>query len=151
MSGLKCSQTATYDPPSLHLLPVYPLPSPFLAFFLPLFFFPNNHSPLSSFLTPLTLAGNCLQKRIHNTGTFFIDEGGPSFPHRAPMNQVNYLTTHLLGGFREVRCPNLPPYPHPGGNPQANLNSISHRCHLREVAFEWELTKETINLPQGYL
>ena len=29
---------------------------------------------------------------------------------------------------------------HPAGNPRANLESISHRCYLREVAFEWELT-----------
>ena len=40
---------------------------------------------------------------------------------------------------------------HPGGNPWANLQSISHRCYLREVAFEWELTKETIYLPLGCL
>jgi len=30
---------------------------------------------------------------------------------------------------------------HPGGNPGANLMSISHRCHLEEVAIVWELTK----------
>jgi len=35
---------------------------------------------------------------------------------------------------------------HPGGNPGENLKSISHRCYL-EVAFVWELTKETIVLP----
>ena len=40
---------------------------------------------------------------------------------------------------------------HPGGNPGANPKSISHRCHLREAAFIWELTKETINLPPGCL
>jgi len=40
---------------------------------------------------------------------------------------------------------------HPGGNPGANLRSISHRCYLFEVAFVWELTKETINLPLGCL
>ena len=39
----------------------------------------------------------------------------------------------------------------PGGNPEANLEAISHRCYLREVAFEWELTKETICLPLGCL
>ena len=33
----------------------------------------------------------------------------------------------------------------------ANLKSISHRCHLFEVAFVWELTKETIHLPLGCL
>ena len=36
---------------------------------------------------------------------------------------------------------------HPRGNPGANLKAISHRCYLREVAFEWELTKETAHLP----
>ena len=40
---------------------------------------------------------------------------------------------------------------HPGGNPAANLKSISHRCHPILVAFVWELTEETINLPPGYL
>ena len=40
---------------------------------------------------------------------------------------------------------------HPGGNPGANLKSIAHRCHLREVACVWELTKETIYLPLGCL
>ena len=38
-----------------------------------------------------------------------------------------------------------------GGNPGASLESISDRCHLREVAFEWELTKESIYLPLGCL
>ena len=40
---------------------------------------------------------------------------------------------------------------HPGGRPGANLKSISHKCDLREVAFAWELTKETIHLPLGCL
>ena len=40
---------------------------------------------------------------------------------------------------------------HPGGNPGANLKSISHRCHLCEVAFVWALTTETIVLPRGCL
>jgi len=40
---------------------------------------------------------------------------------------------------------------HPGGNPWANLKSISHRCYLEEVAFVWELTEETIVLPLGCL
>jgi len=30
---------------------------------------------------------------------------------------------------------------HPGVELRANLKSISHRCHLFEVAFVWELTK----------
>ena len=40
---------------------------------------------------------------------------------------------------------------HPGGNPWANPKSISHRCYLREVAFEWGLTEETIYLHLGCL
>jgi hypothetical protein len=38
---------------------------------------------------------------------------------------------------------------HPGGNPGANIKSISHRCCLFEVVFVWELTTETIVLPPG--
>ena len=37
---------------------------------------------------------------------------------------------------------------HPGGNPGTNLNSMSHRYQVRQVAFDWELTKETMYLPQ---
>ena len=40
---------------------------------------------------------------------------------------------------------------HPGGNPGADLKSISNRCCLFEVAFVWELTKENIVLPLGCL
>ena len=40
---------------------------------------------------------------------------------------------------------------HPGGNPGANLKSISRRCHPILVAFVWELTEETIDLPLGCL
>jgi len=39
--------------------------------------------------------------------------------------------------------------PHPGGNPGANLKSISHRRYLFEVACVWDLTQETIHLPLG--
>ena len=34
------------------------------------------------------------------------------------------------------------PRTHRGVELKANLKSISHRCHLFEVAFEWELTQE---------
>ena len=40
---------------------------------------------------------------------------------------------------------------HPGVELRANLKSISHRSHLFEVTFVWELTKETIHLPLGCL
>ena len=36
----------------------------------------------------------------------------------------------------------------PEGNPRANLESISHKCCLLEVAFERDLTEETIHLPK---
>ena len=34
---------------------------------------------------------------------------------------------------------------------RVDLEPISHRCHPNLVAFVWELTKETINLPLGCL
>ena len=40
---------------------------------------------------------------------------------------------------------------HPGVELRANLESISHRSRLFEVAFVWELTKETNHLPLGCL
>ena len=40
---------------------------------------------------------------------------------------------------------------HPRVELRANLKSISHRCHHFEVAFVWELTKETIHSPLGCL
>jgi len=40
---------------------------------------------------------------------------------------------------------------HPGGNPGANLKSISHICHPILVAFVWESTEETIDLHLGCL
>ena len=42
-------------------------------------------------------------------------------------------------------------HPHPGGNPGANLESISHKCHPILVAFVWEFTEETIYSPLGCL
>ena len=48
-------------------------------------------------------------------------------------------------------CPEVSVQSRPGGNPVANLKSISHRCHPILVAFVWELTKETIDLHLGCL
>ena len=38
---------------------------------------------------------------------------------------------------------------HSGDNPGENVKSISNKFYLRELAFEWELTEETIYLPLG--
>ena len=56
-------------------------------------------------------------------------------------------TTHLA--LRGVPSPHHPL--HPGGNSGANVKSISQTCYRFEVAFVWELTKETIGLPLGCL
>ena len=40
---------------------------------------------------------------------------------------------------------------HPGGNPGANMTSISHGCHPILVAFVWVLTEGIINLPLSCL
>ena len=39
----------------------------------------------------------------------------------------------------------------PGVELRAKLKYISHKCHLFEMTFVWELTKETIHLPVGCL
>jgi len=52
---------------------------------------------------------------------------------------------------RVRRCTRVRARRHPGGNQGATLKSISHRCYLCEVAFVWELPKETVVLPLGCL
>ena len=76
--------------------------------------------------------------------------------YRAALVAVALAAGSLLPAY-DSSTPLLYPPPgprygnHPGGNPGANLKSISHRCHLFEVAFVWELTKETIDFPLGCL
>ena len=41
--------------------------------------------------------------------------------------------------------------PHLGGNPGANLKSISHRCYPILIAFVCELTTETIEMPLDFI
>ena len=53
--------------------------------------------------------------------------------------------------LRDLHSPRASNPIHPGSNPGANLKSISHRCYSFEVAFVWELTEETIDLPLGCL
>ena len=53
------------------------------------------------------------------------------------------MLNDFINTFREVS--------HPGGNTGANIKSISRRCYLREVSFEWKLAQETIHLPLGCL
>ena len=55
-----------------------------------------------------------------------------------------------LGRERDSFTTTTPATNHPGGNPGANLKSISHRSSGK-YHFEWELTKETIYLPLGCL
>jgi len=63
----------------------------------------------------------------------------------------------LLRGWTSMASSSSTPTPrfacisHPGGNPGANLMSISHTCYLREVAFEWELTKKNMHWPLNCL
>ena len=48
-----------------------------------------------------------------------------------------------------VYCNRIAVHPGPGGNPGANIKTISHKCYLEGVAFVCELTRETIDLPLG--
>ena len=70
-----------------------------------------------------------------------------------------YIYTHVYmhkyGGHPDARARDaahgVTPNPHPAVGLRANLESISYRCRLFEVAFVWELTKETIRMPLGCL
>ena len=70
----------------------------------------------------------------------------PSPPHFLPLSlplKADHTSWRSYYWYRNLRGD----LNHPGGNPRANLESISRRCYLREVAFEWNSTKETIYLP----
>ena len=69
--------------------------------------------------------------------------------HTLTLAHTITLSRHRVGYFAaRRRSPHVHRRGHlPGGNPGANLKSISHRCYLREVAFEWKLTKDTIHMP----
>ena len=74
--------------------------------------------------------------------------GGHGGPDR-PEGKGLWRCSEVRLGEGEVRLPWE--QGHPGGNPVANLKSISHRYHPILVAFVWELTEETIHLPLGCL
>ena len=76
-----------------------------------------------------------------------------SHTHSLSLSLSLSLTHTHIHGCRQPKLPGSATegHYHPGGNPVANLKSISHRCYLQEEAFEWRLTKETIDLPLGCL
>jgi len=78
-------------------------------------------------------------------------QGHPAGPIPVPAycgSSKNLKDIQAGGNFSALWFRSLHP---PGGNPGANLKSISHKCYLFEVAFVWELTKETIGLALGCL
>jgi len=76
--------------------------------------------------------------------------GGRNAARRHGMTAVNMAVAEVVDELVQLTNPGLEVL-HAGDNPGANLKSISHRCHLREVAVVWEFTKETIDLPLGCL
>ena len=72
-----------------------------------------------------------------------------------PLFLLAFRNSQYKQGFRQPELATFSGIPafhsHPGGNPGANLESISRRCYLREEALEWELIKETIVLPLSCL
>ena len=65
------------------------------------------------------------------------------------IHDVQPISDECAKGFMQatfVATPN-----HPGVELRTNLKSISHRYHLFQVTFVWELTTETIHLPLGCL
>ena len=60
-----------------------------------------------------------------------------------------YIYVHIYT-CKYVYCNRIAVHPGPGGNPGVNVKTISHECYLEGVAFVYELTKETIDLPLGW-
>ena len=74
----------------------------------------------------------------------------PSVPTPKRERRARPLTADQLGLVYDDVAEILQVH-HPAVELKANLNSISHRCHLFEVASVWESTTETIYLPPGCL
>ena len=78
---------------------------------------------------------------------------GPASASALDLSRNTLATLEAAQGQIPGGNPGVSPgwFSHPGGDPGANSKSISHRCYLREVAFEWGLTQETIYLPLSCL
>ena len=93
-------------------------------------------------------AGLSIPRRVYmSRGGPIYPDAGLSVPQWAHPSQGGPVYLYIP---RQV-CESRSGPSHPGGNPGGNPKSISHRCYLREVAFEWDLTEETIFLPLGCL
>ena len=70
--------------------------------------------------------------------------------HRA-WSRLQTAETKCIGSMRRHQTPLHNASSHPGVEHRSKLNVFSHRCHLVEMAFVWELTEETIHVPMGCL
>ena len=84
------------------------------------------------------------EDRVQDTQFALVPRSAVTHPphnsHLPPASSKVQAQLHLLLA-RSNKLDSL----HPGGNPGANLNSISNRCHPILVACVRDLTKETIN------
>ena len=80
------------------------------------------------------------RKQILSDPRRMLEEGPHGYVPLTP--KLLFLETPKMGTGARI---------HPGGNPGASLESISHICHPILVAFAWELTEETFKLPLGCL
>jgi len=94
------------------------------------------------------------RKKLIHTGTIIATIYPKTVPLPRDYTSVllfSHWPARPLQSCRHVPTQHLNAPRHPGGNPGANLKSISHRCHPILGAFVWELTKETIELPVSCL
>ena len=73
----------------------------------------------------------------------FADDASATIPAASELDPAQVPTVPPLAALSGSTCC------HPGGNPEANLETISPGYHPILVAIVWELTKEIINLPPG--
>ena len=118
----------------------------------------HTHTQTYTHTHTRTHTHTCIHTYTHNTtrqaasavvsavqarpGPFQIDPKNSS-GERSTVSLLVRVVRRMGVAWHHLRMRRTPP----GGNPQANLESISHICYLREVASEWNLTKETIYFP----
>ena len=93
------------------------------------------------------LVSGVIKKRGTLRGT---EHGEGGSQHCSVWHEIACFSIECCDGKMRERASDAgqePPWRQPRGKLYVNL----HRCYLREVAFEWELTKETIYLPLGCL
>ena len=102
----------------------------------------------------MRVEGVGLRREGRGVGTSSIVGSRPSTLPKSRCTAYTRRPTSYTSTLTSLISPHKPQtlqQAHPGGNTGGNIKSISHRCNPVLVAFVWELTEETVDLPLGCL